>query len=62
MSVEASSMQVWCVWPQSLEEREMPHIFSTKEKALEYANAHPMPCVCWDYIIDQTERTEARTQ
>lgn len=38
------------------------HIFSTKEKAQEFALADPRNHIFYDYVIDCPERMEGRTQ
>lgn len=54
----AEVQRVWVVQPLD----DIPHIFSTEENAIAYADSREEVCVCWDYIVDQPERTTARQQ
>lgn len=54
----AGDVMVYCVWRS---DDESNHIFSTLEKANEYADSVEAPCVLSDYMIDSPQRHYERT-
>lgn len=53
-------MVVYCVMCIENEGTDVVHIFSTLDKAQDFAASDPRPHVFYDYMIDHPERMEER--